>query len=465
VRRTGLIFIAVIGLFAFVVDFWPNLYIPTLQQGEAARKVETKLGLDLQGGLKVEYRVNPNGDRNPTLQDVAVVKEIIERRVNATGVAEPVVVTSGTDRIVVEVPGISDTAAIRRLVGQTGSLQFVPIPSTMTPPAAQAPLDMTDAGPCPADGNPTEPCVLFGGEELQAANIGSDAQGRRVVTFTLDATGRDLFAAWTAAHIQQYFAIVLDNVVISAPIINEPIPGGNVQISSGGLGGFPRAEAEELVNVLRFGSLPFPVEELASDTIDPTLGQEFLDASLLAGGIAIFLVILFMLIHYRLPGVVASFALLYYAVLVLALFRLIPVTLTLAGIAGFVLSVGMAVDANILIFERMKEELRSGKSLPQAIEAGFARAWNSILDSNVSSLITALILYLFGSSVIQGFALVLILGVLCSMFTAIFVTRAILRVIVAQEWARKARLYGVTEAEFTARPTTRTALRRGAPSV
>ena len=209
------------------------------------------------------------------------------------------------------------------------------------------------------------------------ANVGSDQQGRRTVTFTLKDKGRELFSAWTAAHVNQYFAIVLDNVVISAPVINEAIPGGNVQISAGGLGGFSRQEADQLVNVLRFGSLPFPVEELASDTIDPTLGQEFLNASLIAGGIAIFLVILFMLIHYRLPGVVASFALLYYAVLVLALFRLIPVTLTLAGIAGFVLSVGMAVDANILIFERMKEELRSGKSLAQAIEAGFARAWNS----------------------------------------------------------------------------------------
>ena len=466
-RRTGLLFIAVIGLFAFVVDFWPNLYIPTLQQGEPARKVETKLGLDLQGGLKVEYRVVPTVDRTPTLADVNVVKGIIERRVNATGVAEPVVVTSGTDRIVVEVPGIEDTAAIRRLVGQTGQLQFVPIPSSMTPPGPQTPLDLTDAPACPASGSPTEPCVLFGGEELApgSANVGADQQGRRTVNFTLKENGKNLFADWTRGHTNEYFAIVLDNVVISAPVINEPIPGGSVQISGGGLGGFARQEAEELVNVLDFGSLPFPVEELASDTIDPTLGQEFLNASLVAGGIAISLVILFMLIHYRLPGVVASFALLYYAVLVLALFRLIPVTLTLAGIAGFVLSVGMAVDANILIFERMKEELRSGKSLPQAIEAGFARAWNSILDSNVSSLITALILYLFGSSVIQGFALVLILGVLCSMFTAILVTRAILRVVVAQEWARKARLYGVTEAEFTARPTTRTALRRGAPSV
>jgi preprotein translocase subunit SecD len=206
------------------------------------------------------------------------------------------------------------------------------------------------------------------------------------------------------------------------------------------------------------------VEELASDTIDPTLGRQFLDSSLLAGGIAILLVIMFMLLHYRLPGGVASFALIYYAILVYALFRLIPVTLTLAGIAGFVLSVGMAVDANILIFERTKEELRLGKSLAQAVEAGFARAWNSILDSNVSSLITAMILYLFGSSVIQGFALVLILGVLASMFTAITVTRTILRVLVKQEWARRAWLFGVTDSEFVARPTTR-GLRREASSV
>ena len=159
-----------------------------------------------------------------------------------------------------------------------------------------------------------------------------------------------------------------------------------------------------------------------------------------------------MLVHYRLPGGIASFALIYYAILVYAIFRLVPVTLTLAGIAGFVLSVGMAVDANILIFERSKEELRLGKSLPQAIEAGFARAWNSILDSNVSSLITAGILYFFGSSVIQGFALVLIIGVLCSMFTAITVTRSILRIVVARDWARKAWLYGVGESEFVARP-------------
>jgi protein-export membrane protein SecD len=465
VRKTGPILIVVIGLLALIVDFWPNLTLPALSAGDGPRRIETKLGLDLQGGLKVEYRVDPNGDKIPTAGDVEVVKQIIERRVNATGVSEPVVVTSGTDRIVVEVPGISDTAAIRKLVGQTGQLQFVPIPTGMTPPGEGTVLNVDPKSVCPTTGSPTVPCVLFGGEELSSANVGSDQQGRRTVNFVLKNKGKDLFAAWTTAHSREYFAIVLDNAVISAPVINEPIPGGSVQISAGGLGGFSRQEAEELVNVLRFGSLPFPVEELASDTIAPTLGQEFLKSSLLAGGIAIVLVILFMLLHYRLPGAVASFALLYYAVLVLALFRLIPVTLTLAGIAGFVLSVGMAVDANILIFERTKEELRAGKSLAQAIEAGFARAWNSILDSNVSSLITAMILYLFGSSVIQGFALVLIIGVLASMFSAITVTRSILRILVGREWARKAWLYGVSDSEFTARPTTRSGLRREPRSV
>ncbi len=461
-RRTGPILIAVIGVLALVVDFLPNFKVPVLSGEGGTRVVETKLGLDLQGGLKVEYRVDPAGGKTPTLQDVGVVKGIIERRVNSTGVSEPVVVTSGTDRVVVEVPGISDTDAVRRLVGRTGRLDFVPIPTTMTPPQQGATIDLSKATDCPTTGTVTAVCILFSGDQLSSANVGADQNGARTVNFVLKDAGKNLFADWTAKHTQEYFAIVLDSVVISAPVIKQAIPGGNVEITSGGIGGFPKKEADELVNVLRFGALPFPVEELSSETIAPTLGQEFLTKSLFAGGIAIGLVLLFMLVHYRLPGAIAGFALIYYALLSLALFRLIPVTLTLAGIAGFVLSVGMAVDANILIFERTKEELRLGKSLPQAIEAGFARAWNSILDSNVSSLITASILYLFGSSVIQGFALVLILGVLASMFTAITVTRTILRVVVRRDWARKAALYGVSEAEFTARPSGRRPLGREA---
>lgn len=463
-RRSTLILIAVIGAMALFVDFWPRLRLPGLGADGGSRLIETKLGLDLQGGLKVEYRVNSVAGKSPTLADLAVVRGIIERRVNSTGVAEPVVVTSGTDRIVVELAGETDTAAVRSLVGQTGRLDFVPIPVGTQVSQGQT-LDLEGVTACSGTGAISSICILFSGDQLEAATVGQDPNGGRAVNFTLKDAGRQLFAAWTTAHAgrNEQFAIVLDSVVISAPTIEEPISGGTVQISNRGtIGGMPQKEATNLVNVLRFGALPFPVEELSSDTIDPTLGREFLYRSILAGGIAVGLVLLFMLLHYRLPGAVAGFALMYYALVVFAIFRLIPVTLTLAGIAGFVLSVGMAVDANILIFERSKEELRLGKSLPQAIEAGFARAWNSILDSNVSSLITASILYFFGSSVIQGFALVLILGVLVSMFTAITVTRTILRIVVAQDWARKARLYGISEAEFVYRPTGRSAaVRRG----
>jgi preprotein translocase subunit SecD len=305
---------------------------------------------------------------------------------------------------------------------------------------------------------------LFGGDQLESAAVGQDQTGGGLtVNFVLKnngpESGAQKFATYTAEHIGEYFAIVLDGTVISAPVIRNSIPNGQVEISAGTIGGFPAREANSLVTVLKFGSLPFPIEELSSEQISATLGEQFLNQSLLAGAIGIALVILFMLLFYRLPGVVAAFALVYYTIVVLAIFRLIPVTLTLAGIAGFVLSVGMAVDANILIFERMKEELRVGKSLPAAVEAGFNRAWNSILDSNVSSLITATILYAFGSSVIRGFALVLIIGVLTSMFSAIVVTRSIMRVLVRQDWARKAWLFGLRDDEFVAvtpgRPTRR----------
>lgn len=463
-RRSALILIAVIGVFALVIDFWPRLRLPGLETDGGTRLIETKLGLDLQGGLKVEYRVVPSGGKTPTASDLEVVRGIMENRVNSTGVAEPVVVTSGTDRIVVELPGVTDTESVRSLVGQTGRLDFVPIPTTSSVTQGQN-LDLSGATNCPDNGVISSICILFSGDQLESASIGSDQRGNRAVNFKLKSAGSDLFAKWTTGHVNQQFAIVLDSTIISAPNINGPITGGNVQITSGSIGGFPQKEAKQLVDVLKFGALPFPVEELSSDTIAPTLGLEFFHKSVLAGAIAVGLVLIFMLLHYRLPGAVASVALIYYALVLFAIFRLIPVTLTLAGIAGFVLSVGMAVDANILIFERSKEELRLGKSLPQAIEAGFARAWNSILDSNVSSLITASILYFFGSSVIQGFALVLIIGVLVSMFTAVTVTRTFLRIVVAQEWARKARLYGISEGEFTYRPTGRAARRGVTPGV
>jgi len=290
---------------------------------------------------------------------------------------------------------------------------------------------------------------LFSGDQIQAARPGTDNTGRPAVDVELKSDGARIFddfaqKNFTGTNGGVKFAIVLDGIVQSALGLNTNHFGGTAQI----VGTFTSQQVTDLVTVLKFGSLPLEIHEVGFSNLSPTLGQEFLTQTLLAGFIGIALVFTFMLVFYRLPGVVACVALLFYSIVVYALFRFIPVTLTLAGIAAFVLSVGMAVDANILIFERSKEELRAGKTLPAAIEAGFNRAWNSILDSNVSSLITATILYYFGTATIRGFALVLIIGVLISMFTAISFSRMMLRWVVRQPWARKAGLYGVREDEF-----------------
>jgi preprotein translocase subunit SecD len=445
-RRAIPVIIIVVGLLALVVDFWPNLTLPNLADPAGGdRPIETKLGLDLEGGVRVVYEALPAGGRTPTNSDMQVIRDIMEQRVNATGVSEPVVVTQGTDRVVVEVPGVADVDAVRGLVGQTGRVDFVPIPADAPVAVDGQPLDLAVYPP------------LFSGDQVASAALGTDQVGRRAVDFTLQGEGSSLFADYTTNNVGRQFAIVLDGTVVSAPVIRSAITNGQGQIT-GGDTGFSRQEANNLVAVLNYGSLPVPVQELQSETVSPTLGDAFLQGAILAGLIGIGLVLAFMLIYYRLPGVVAGGALIYYAIVVFAIFRLIPVTLTLAGIAGFILSVGMAVDANILIFERMKEELRVGKSLNAAIEAGFSRAWNSIFDSNVSSLITAFILFWFGTSVIRGFALVLIIGVSISMFTAITVSRTVLRFMVTRSWARKPWLYGISDQEFlAARPAGRPA--------
>ena len=435
-RRALPIFVIVVFVIALLVSLWPS--------------VETKLGLDLIGGLRGEYQLVAT-DNQPITKDILEqTRSIIEARVNSTGVSEPNVQTAGSDRISVELPGATNEEQIRNLIGTTGRLDFVAVPPAFN-------QQVVEGQPLPAGMDKTP---IFSGNEIASAAPSADQLGKPAVSLTLKDTGSRLFDEFAAAHYQERFAIVLDGTVMSAPVIQAKNFGGKAQIS----GSFTVAEMNNLVTVLKFGSLPLEIKEVGFSSLSATLGLGFLAQTVLAGFVGISLVFAFMLIHYRLPGAVACVALVFYTILNYAIFRAIPVTLTLAGIAGFLLSVGMAVDANVLIFERLKEELRAGKSLPAAIEAGFDRAWNSILDSNVSTLMTAGILWYFGTSTVKGFALVLIIGVLTSMFTAITLSRMMLRWVVRQKWARKASYYGITEEEFAATQTTTRVRTRGEAS-
>ncbi|MEA2678132.1 MAG: preprotein translocase subunit SecD [Chloroflexota bacterium] len=429
-RRLLPLLIIVVGFAAVAIDFAP-IGRPF---SDPPVPIDTRLGLDLQGGLRGEYRALPANGVPVTATALANIRTIIENRINQFGVAEPVVQTQGSDRIVVEIPGVTDEQQVRALIGSTGQLNFVDVP------------DARSAQVIPGQPIPPDLAIIFSGDKIASAAPGFTQTGLRAVEVTMTAEGARLFDQYAASHFGKQFAIVLDNIVQSAPVIQAQRFGGKAQIS----GSFTtQAEVNQLVTVLNYGALPNAVEEVSFSKISATLGLNFLQQSILAGAIGIALVFVFMLLHYRLPGLVACLALIYYALVVYAVFRLVPVTLTLAGVAAFVLSVGMAVDANILIFERTKEELRSGKTLVSAVEAGFNRAWNSIFDSNMSSIITAGILFYFGSATIRGFALVLIIGVLISMFTAVTLSRRMLRLVVHQPWARKASYYGVAEDEFT----------------
>ena len=450
VRKLVPILILVIGVIACYVDFLPGAKFAVLSKidGGLGQTPETKLGLDLQGGFEIKYHtVDAKGNAVfPSSSSMDVIRTIMEQRVNTTGVSEPIVETVGSNEVLVQLPGAEDPGAIRDLVGKTGQLAFV-----LLPPETYGTVSAAGSKPVPAEGTPIDPALpaQFTGAQLDLGKIsaGVDSTSKWVVNFAFKDQAAKDFETWSGTHINDFFAIVLDGNVISAPYLKSQITGGSGQIS----GSFTAASAKSLATILQYGALPYPVAEESSQDIPATLGKAFLHQTLFAGAIGIGLVLLFMLIFYRLPGLVACMALTYYGIAVLAMFRVIPVTLTLAGIAGFVLSVGMAVDANILIFERTKEELRAGKTLVSAMEAGFNRAWNSIFDSNVSSLITASILYFGGSSTIKGFALVLIIGVATSMFTAITVSRTLLRLVVHQQWAQRAWLYGVTDEEFQAR--------------
>jgi preprotein translocase subunit SecD len=395
------------------------------------------LGLDLQGGIRVTLAVQPQPGEEVTNEQLNTARDIIERRVGGIGVSEPQVRTEiagdGTRRIVVEVPGVSDEDQVRELVGSTGQLQFLD-------PRGQQLNETQDVSELITNGAVG---VLFDGGSIDANSVApSSGTGELGVQFVLVGQAADTWCSFTTANQGSQGPIALDGIVYTTPTIQGPICGGQTVITVG-TGQAAEQEQDNLYNTLRFGALPVSLEEQGVDTVAPTLGADFLAQALVAGGIGLLLVLILMIAHYRLPGVVASLALVFYTLVVYAIFRLIGVTLTLAGVAAFILSIGMAVDANILIFERMKEEIRAGKTLVPAIEAGFNRAWSSILDSNVSSILVAAWLYWQGTTVVRGFALVLIIGVLVSMFSAVVVTRTALRYIVRTDWGRQIALYHV----------------------
>lgn len=434
-------------------------------------------GLDLQGGIQILLQAVPvQSETAETEQEaqyqwyasVSTARNIIERRVNGLGLAEALVQTQGQDRIVVELPGIDDPELAISTIKETGLLEFVdtgmaslmpgtPIQTTYSQVTTTQTLSGTDelspTAPLFPQGTAYE--TVFTGRDLKrVGTYRNQVTGEYSISFEMQPDAAQRFYEHTSSHIGQYLTIVLDGVVVSSPVIQSAIPDGEGQIS----GSFTRQSAYNLAIQLQYGALPVPLEVESQRSIGATLGSESVERSVTAGVIGLITVLLFMVVYYRVPGALASVALLIYALLNLTVFRMVPVTLTLPGITGFLLSTGMAVDANILIFERMKEELRRGRSLYVSIEAGFDRAWTSIRDSNISTLIICAILYWLGSGfsilgleltgapAVKGFAITLAIGVLLSMFTAVIVTRTFLRLLfdlVGEELRERRRLLGV----------------------
>ncbi len=384
------------------------------------------LGLDLQGGVQLTYsadlsKLSP-GDYDSAMQSL---QDVIERRINLFGVKEPVVQTEGSGgnrKLSVEMAGIHDPAQAIQLIGQTPYLEFKE-PKSNFDQINQDNQKIAQAG----KGNYEDPFqdTPLTGQYLKKADvIFSSTTNEPAVSLQFNSEGAKLFEQITGRNIGKPLAIFLDYQLIEAPIVNSAISGGNAQIT----GKFTVKEAQTIVKNLNAGALPAPITLISQQSVGATLGNVSLTQSLKAGILGFLGVIAFMILFYRLPGLLASLALLLYAVFILALFKLIPVTLTLSGIAGFILSVGMAVDVNVLIFSRMREELKGGRSFEASVEEGFRRAWPSIRDGHLTILFVSLILFWFGSSFVQGFALTLALGVLMSLFTGIIVTRNLLRV-------------------------------------
>lgn len=383
-----------------------------------------KFGLDIRGGTHLVYRADVSGiplsERDDAMEGL---KDVIERRVNLFGISEPVITVNkvgGDQRLIVELAGVTNISEAINQIGETPFLEF------RRPEIQEIQLDPDSNGE--VEFNPEQGIIFIPtqltGRFLERAVLSFENQSNEpIVSLEFNNEGADMFAELTREYVGQQIAIYLDGALLSAPIVQQEITGGQAQIT----GRFSIQEAKKLVQSLNAGALPVPIELISQQTIGATLGEESLEKSLVAGAVGFLLVALFMILYYRMAGVIAVISLTIYIIILLTIFKLIPITLTLAGIVGFILSMGMAVDANILIFERMKEELRSGQIFRVAVEEGFNRAWTAIKDANTSTLITALVLYWFGTSLVRGFAFTLALGILVSLFSAIVLTKTFLR--------------------------------------
>lgn len=414
-----LIFGILIGFFVYSTEKTPD------------SRFAFKLGLDLAGGTLLTYRADVSDIASADVDDaMSSLREVIERRVNVFGVSEPLVQTErasiaggSEERLIVELPGITDVDAAVKALGETPVLEF-----KLQDPVAIGATTTQLSGVTGALSAPTYTATGLTGRYLKNATLqfgASDPSSliqEAIVSLEFDEEGTKLFADITTQHVGEVLAIFLDGQVISDPVIQTTISDGKAIITGSG----DVKAARDLVRNLNFGALPVPIELVGAESIGASLGAEVVEAGIMAGIWGLIIIALFMILWYRLPGLVATLALALYALIMLALFKLIPVTLTASGIAGFILTVGMAVDANILIFERMKEELRAGKSVRDSIDEGFSRAWFSIRDGNLTSILTAIILFYTTTSLIRGFALTLILGVVVSMLSAMTITRVLL---------------------------------------
>ena len=408
------------GLGLAVQSYSIDIFNFNFTRGDDDGPLGLTLGLDLQGGVQLIYEAVEEG---VTASQMEGVKEKIERRTNAFGVTEPTIQLLGENRILIQLPGVEDVEEAKRLIGSTGKLEFK---ERICNNAACTEYSDQDIG--------------LTGELLSRAYAGThQSTGRPIVNLEFNSEGARLFGESTAriAGTNNRTAIFLDDEEIVAPVARQAILGGQAFIEGPD---FTFERVRTISIQLEEGRLDTPIAVISEHNVDATLGEESLNRSLVAGIIGFGLVVLFMILYYRVPGIMASLALICYIILVMFLVKLVPVTLTLAGIAGFILSIGVAVDANILISERTKEELRTGRALLGAIGTGFSRAWPAILNSNVATMITCAILFWFGSrfgaSAVTGFAITLFIGVATSMFTAVIISQTLLRILAVTPLSR-----------------------------